>query len=201
MSLRNYLTSKTFFIQLLLALLFTAVIIFLLLKWINFATNHGEEIVVPNLKKLSVEAVEEKLEELDLDYELVDTTDYDPNFPKYSVVKQEPTAGSKVKEGRKIYIKINAATYKSIKFPNFVQQTLREVIPSLRALGLQEGEITYVHNIGKDMVLELIQNGKVLQPGDKILRNSKIDLVVGDGIEVIESEEIDSTAVDSTKNE
>jgi eukaryotic-like serine/threonine-protein kinase len=201
MSLRGYLTSKTFFIQLLLAFLVTAVLVFLLLKWINFATHHGQEIIVPNLGKLSVEEVEEKLDELNLDYELIDTTDYNPNFPKYSVVKQEPTAGSKVKEGRKIYIKINAATYKSVKIPNLIQQTLREAIPALRAIGLQEGTITYVHNIGKDMVLELLLNGKVLQPGDKVLRASKIDLVVGDGSEAIESEVVDSTAVDSTKNE
>ena len=43
------------------------------------------------------------------------------------------------------------------------------------------------------MVLEMSQNGKELKPGDKVLKSSKIDLVVGDG-KVGFEEEIDTTA-------
>ena len=41
-------------------------------------------------------------------------------------------------------------------------------------------------------------NGKKLKPGDKVLKSSKIDLVLGDG-KVTYEETIDSTAVDTTQ--
>jgi hypothetical protein len=47
-------------------------------------------------------------------------------------------------------------------------------------LGLEEGTITYV-NLGKDMVLEMRYKGRNIKPGDKVLKSSKIDLVLGDG--------------------
>jgi hypothetical protein len=48
------------------------------------------------------------------------------------------------------------------------------------------------------MVLELLQNGKKLKAGDKVLKSSKIDLVLGDG-KITYEETVDSTAVDSTE--
>ncbi len=196
MSLGKYLSSKAFFTQLIIALVIILALVFLLLNWISFTTNHGEEITVPNLSKLSVDQAEEKLDDLDLDYELLDTTDFNPDFPKFSVVKQDPVAGEKVKEGRKIYIKINSSGFTAVRIPNLIEQTLRQAEPSLRSIGLEVGEITYKPYIGKDMVLEMRQNGKELKPGDKVLKASKIDLVVGDGkvgFDEEDLEEIDST--------
>jgi len=195
MNLRDYLTSKVFFKQVLIALVIIVVLVFALLQWISYTTNHGEEITVPSLSKLTVEQAEEKLDELDLDYVLLDTTDYNPDFPKFSVVGQDPLPGSKVKEGRKIYIKINSSGFTTVRIPNLIEQTLRQAEPSLRAIGLELGEVTYRPYIGKDMVLEMRQNGKELMPGDKVMKSSKIDLVVGDGnVGFVEEEEsVDST--------
>lgn len=181
MSFRKYLLSTVFFKQASIAVLIVVVILFLFLQWIGFSTNHGQEIVVPNLAKLSVEQAEDKLDDLDLEYVLLDTMDYDTNFPKFSVVKQDPTAGEKVKEGRKIYIKINAGTFVSVSIPNLIEQTLRQAEPSLKAIGLEIGEIKYVPYIGKDMVLKLSVNGRELKSGDKVMKSSKIDIEVGDG--------------------
>ena len=61
----------------------------------------------------------------------------------------------------------------------------------MKAIGLEIGEITYKPYIGKDMVLELSQNGKTLKAGDKVLKASRIDLVVGDG-KIGYEEEVDS---------
>jgi beta-lactam-binding protein with PASTA domain len=165
----------------------------LLLQYIKFSTNHGEEITVPSVAKLTVEQAEEKLDAADLEYVLLDTTDYNPDYPKFSVVKQDPLAGAKVKAGRKIYIKINSSGFTAVRIPNLIEQTLRQAEPSLKSIGLEVGEITYKPYIGKDMVLEMSQNGKELKPGDKVLKSSKIDLVVGDG-KVGFEEEIDTTA-------
>ena len=189
MSLRKYLLSTVFLKQAVIALLIVVAILFLFLQWIGFSTNHGQEIMVPNLSKLTLEQAESKLDDLDLAYVLLDTMDYDAGFPKFSEMKQDPAAGEKVKEGRKIYIKINSGGFESVRIPNLIEQTLRQAEPSLKAIGLEIGEIKYVPYIGKDMVLKLLLNGKELKPGDKVMKSSKIDLEVGDGNEKFKEDE------------
>ncbi len=196
MSLRKYLTSRVFFVQAFLALLIIAILGYLLMHWLTFTTDHGNEITVPNLSKLTEEQVEEKLDELDLAYVLLDSVDYRSDYPKYSVVQQDPLPGAKVKVGRKVYIKINSSGFSSVKIPDLVEKTYREAVPTLRALGLEEGSITYIPNLGKDMVLEMRCKGRNIKAGDKVLKGSKIDLVLGDGKASYE----ESIATDSTAN-
>ena len=193
MSLRNYLNSRVFFGQALAALAILAVLGYFFVHWLTFTTDHGHEITVPNLAKLTEEQVEEKLDELDLDYVLLDSVDYNSDYPKFSVVEQDPLPGAKVKEGRKVYIKINASGFSSVRIPDLIQKTYREAVPTLKALGLEEGTITYIPNLGKDMVLEMRCKGRNLKVGDHVLKASKIDLVLGDGNESY-IEVVDSTA-------
>jgi beta-lactam-binding protein with PASTA domain len=195
MSLRRYLTSRVFFGQAFLAVIIIAVLSYFFIHWLTFTTDHGHEITVPNLAKLTEEQVEEKLDELNLDYVLLDSVDYNSDFPKYSVVEQDPLPGAKVKEGRKVYIKINASGFSSVRIPDLIQKTYREASPTLKALGLEEGTITYIPNLGKDMVLEMRCKGRNLKVGDHVLKASKIDLVLGDGKESY-LEEVDSLATD-----
>lgn len=181
MSLGRYLTSRVFFAQLVAAVAVIGLLGFLLIKWLTYATNHNQVVVVPNLERFTEDEVEERLDKLNLDYVMLDTVDYNPAYPKMTVVEQDPVAGMEVKEGRKVYIKLNSNGYTSVKLPNFIQQTFREVENTLKALHLEVGDKEYVPDIGKDMVLEVKMNGKVLKPGDKVLKSSKIDLVLGDG--------------------
>lgn len=181
MNLRNYLTSKVFLIQLGIAIVIIAVLGYLFIHWLTFTTQHGNEITVPNLSKLSEQEVEEKLDELNLGYVLLDSVDYKKDYPKHSVVDQDPKAGDKVKEGRKIYIKINSSGFVTVRIPDLIEKTFRQALPTLKSLGLEEGTITYKPYLGKDMVLEMHCNGKKLNPGDKVFKSSKIDLVLGDG--------------------
>jgi len=199
MSLRRYLTSRIFFVQVLSAIAIILVIGYLFMHWLTYATNHGEVIKVPNLARLTEDQVEEKLEELNLEYVMLDTVDYNPSFPKMTVVEQDPIAGMEVKKGRKVYIKLNSNGYTTVKLPNLIQQTFREVEATLKALHLEVGEKEYVPDIGKDMVLEIKLNGKILKVGDKILKSSKIDLVLGDGKAGFE-DATDSTNVDNIEN-
>jgi beta-lactam-binding protein with PASTA domain len=181
MSLRKYLTSRVFLTQVFLAALIIAVLGYLFMHWLTFTTNHGNEITVPDLSKLTEEQVEEKLDELDLTYVLLDSLDYRSDYPKYSVVQQDPLPGAKVKEGRKVYIKINSSGFSSVKVPDLIEKTYREAVPTLKALGLEEGTITYIPNLGKDMVLDMRYKGRSIKAGEKVLKSSKIDLVLGDG--------------------
>jgi beta-lactam-binding protein with PASTA domain len=181
MSIRKYLTSRVFGVQVLIAIAIVAALAYLFMHWLTFTTDHGHEISVPDLRKLTEEQVQTKMDELDLDYELLDSVDYRSDFPQFSVVEQDPSPGTKVKVGRKIYIKVNTSGFSSVRIPDLIEKTYREAVPTLRALGLDEGTVTYVPNLGKDMVLEMRFKGRNLKVGDRVLKSSKIDLVLGDG--------------------
>lgn len=197
MSWKRFLLSFTFFKQLFLAFLIVCACLFLFMYWINFTTNHGQEIQVPNLSKLTLEQAEDKLDELDLDYELLDTVDFDPAYPKFTIVHQDPIPGSKVKKNRVIYVKINASAYAKVRLPDLIQKTYRQAVPTLKALGLEVGDTTYVPNLAKDMVLEMKYNGQVIKPGQQVLKMSKISLVLGDGKIGFEEENINPESKDT----
>jgi beta-lactam-binding protein with PASTA domain len=184
-----------FFGQVLAALAIIAVLGYLFMHWLTFTTDHGHEIAVPNLSKLTEEQVEDKLDELDLDYVLLDSVDFRGDYPAFTVVEQDPLPGTKVKVGRKVYIKINASGYSSVKLPDLIDKTYREAVPTLKAIGLEEGTITYEPSLGKDMVLAMRYKGRNLKPGERVMKSSKIDLVLGDGKMSYEEEvQVDSTA-------
>jgi eukaryotic-like serine/threonine-protein kinase len=181
MSLRKFIFSLAFVEQVVFALIIIAVTLFSFIYWLGFTTNHGQEIVVPNLSKMTIEQAERKLNDLNLEYELLDTVDYDSKFPKLAIVHQDPTAGAKVKENRIIYIKINSSGYSNVQVPDLVQKTYRQAVPTLKAIGLEIGDTVYVPNLARDMVLEMKSNGRQIKAGERIMKMSKIDLVLGDG--------------------
>jgi beta-lactam-binding protein with PASTA domain len=200
MSLRNYLTSKVFFSQVLIAFGIIAILAFVFFNMLSFFTNHGQEITVPDLSKMNVEQAEETLDELGLDYVLLDTLDYNKDFPQFSVVEQEPKKGAKVKANRKIYIKVNASGYTFVVLPDLIEKSFRQAEPSLKSIGLQVGEVTYKPYLGKDMVLEMKYKGTPVKPGTKIMKTSKIDLVLGDGKVAFDETEIDSLIREQESN-
>ena len=202
MSLRKFLTSSTFFKNLFLALVIVILFLVAFVKFLDFSTNHGEEIKVPNLSKMKLEIAEEKLDEEGLEVFLLDTVEFKPEFPPYTIVEQDPIAGSNVKNGRKIYVKLNAGGYAMVTFPDLKNKTFRQATNALRALGLVEGELKYVPDLAKDIVLEVSYKGKQLKAGDKLMKNSKIDFVLGDGKDIFTDEDLDSLQnieIDTTK--
>ncbi len=153
-----------------------------LFYWLNYYTNQDNYITVPDLSKLSIDIVEKKLGSMDLDYKILDTIAFNPDFPPLSVIEQNPKAGQSVKPQRKIYITINPADYKTVKITeNLYGNTLRQVEPSLKALGFQIGEITEEPDMAKNVVLKLLHNDTLVEEGTKLKKRSIIDIVVGDG--------------------
>ncbi|MEP3208571.1 MAG: PASTA domain-containing protein [Maribacter sp.] len=177
----SFLKSKTFFIQLGLAALAVIILVFLLLRWLNNTTNHGEFVEVPDFSKMSVMEMRAAIEEADLRYEVLDSANFNPDYPRFSIIEQNPPAGNKVKENRKIYFTVNPSGYKKVTIPNVIQVTQRNASSMLRAVGLDVQRITYIDQIGKNMVYYIKYKGKQVKPGDKIPKTSKVELVCGNG--------------------
>ncbi|WP_029038425.1 PASTA domain-containing protein [Salinimicrobium xinjiangense] len=182
MSFFKFLFSKTFLIQLVLAVLALVLIAFVILKWLDFSTNQDQRITVPNLARMSLDRVDLELEELDLRREILDSANYNPDYPPYSVIDQVPLPGKQVKENRKIYLTINPSGFTKVEIPeNLIRRTRRQVEPTLRSLGFEIGTVSYKPDVAKDVVLEMRHEGKLVEPGMKLMKTSKIDLVLGDG--------------------
>ncbi len=175
------MTSKVFLMQLLLAIVAVVVMCFLVLQWLKVTTNHNDFETVPDLKGKTIEVAQMQLKDNDMVMQIQDSANYNPKYPKYSVIEQNPLAGTKVKQNRKIYLILNPSGYRKVAVPDLRQQTFRNAKPVLNALGFEVGKITYRDNIGKDMVLGLRYNGSTLTPGTKLEKMSKIDLVLGNG--------------------
>ncbi|MDO6473051.1 PASTA domain-containing protein [Maribacter sp. 1_MG-2023] len=177
----NFLKSKTFLIQLGLALLVLVIVIFVTLRYLNSTTNHGEFVKVPDFSKKSVMDMRKSIEEAGLRYEVLDSANYNPDYPRFSIIEQNPTAGSKVKENRKIYFTVNPSGYKKVTVPKIIQVTKRNASSMLKAVGLDVQRVTYVDELGKDMVYQIKFKGKYIKPGDKLPKTSKIELICGNG--------------------
>ncbi|WP_291962034.1 PASTA domain-containing protein [Maribacter sp.] len=177
----NFLKSKTFFIQLGLAVLVLIITIFIVLRYLNSTTNHGEFVEVPDFSKKSVMDMRKSIEEAGLRYEVLDSANYNPDYPRFSIIEQNPSAGSKVKENRKIYFTVNPSGYKKVTVPKIIQVTKRNASSMLKAVGLDVQRVTYVDELGKDMVYRIKYKGKDIKPGDKLPKTSKIELVCGNG--------------------
>lgn len=182
MSLIQFIKSKTFLKQLLFAVVGLIVFAFVVMKWLNISTNHNQKIEVPSLEKMSLNEVERTLEELDLKLIVIDSASYNPEYPKKSVIDQDPEAGDFVKENRKIYLTLNPSGYRSIEVPNVLGKTKRQVTSQLRAIGFRiDSKYIYVSDIAKDVVRGLLLDGKTLKAGAEIPKNSVITLKLGDG--------------------
>ncbi|MCF7567231.1 PASTA domain-containing protein [Sabulilitoribacter arenilitoris] len=181
MSIIKFLVSKTFLKQILLVIVALVVFCFLMLQWLKSSTNHGNFETVPDLTGKSISVAKIELEENDLVMQIQDSANFNPNYPKFSVIEQDPPAGAKVKENRKIYITLNPSGYRKVRVPNLLESTLRQAKPTLEALEFKLGKLTYVDNIGKDIVLKMQHKGKIIQAGDMLSKTEKIDLVLGNG--------------------
>ena len=97
MSIFQFIKSKVFVKQLILALVAFLFFCFLVIQWLRITTNHSQKIEVPNLAKMSISDAENALETLDLEFVVIDSANYNPDYPPKSIIEQSPEAGQFVK--------------------------------------------------------------------------------------------------------
>ena len=178
MSVLNYLLSKSFF-KTSFRIILTAVIFFIVLVvFLRLNTRHGDFILVPDLIGKNIKEFES---ELDLQYIISDSGNYNPEFKINSVLDQIPNANAKVKQGRKIYLTLNASDFEMIEIPRITGTTVRQARKTIESLGFIFGEIEYVDDIARDEVILISHEGNELNEGDYLKRTSIIDFKLGNG--------------------
>lgn len=178
----KFFYSKSFIKQIFLAVVIFSVIILLSILFLFFYTNQTSKILVPNLIGYEVSEIQQIMDDNKLRYEIIDSSFYNPDFEKNTILEQIPEPSKTVKKNRKIYLTVNPSSYGNVIFPDLIQLTLRNAQSTLSALDLELGEIDYEDNIGKDMVLKVFIDSKQILPGEIVPKKSKIDFIVGNGI-------------------
>lgn len=90
-----------------LMFLVAIVIGWLAMMWLDVWTRHDDTIVVPTVKSLTYDDATRRLSEEGLVAVLSDSV-YDKSTRPGTVIDQNPKVGTVVKEGREIYLTINA---------------------------------------------------------------------------------------------
>ena len=89
MNFFQYIKSKEFLSNLLAVFALSLLFLFVLGRGLKAYTNHNERIAVPNLEKLSVEEAEKVLAEQELTYVVIDSSNFNPDYPPKSIIEVE----------------------------------------------------------------------------------------------------------------
>lgn len=166
---------------LIMAVIVAALIIGFFYWYLPATTNHGESIAVPEIAGMQLPNAEALLNDQSLRYYINDSS-YNSDLKPYTILTQDPAAGSKVKENRKIYISVNMKNPPMIKMPKLIDGSVRNAELILKSYDLKKGKITLVPDLQQNAVLKQFVNGKEIKPGEMIPKGSVVDLHVGDGL-------------------
>jgi beta-lactam-binding protein with PASTA domain len=146
--------------------------------WLQWYTDHGEYVSVPELKGLSTEDAIRALQERNLNYLIIDSI-YDRKAAPGSVFDQSPAFESQVKQGRQVFL------------------TIYRLSPPMEKLGIKQGDYATVamiklrnksidfdtlyedNNTLANSIIRVTQRGRALKATDEVARGSRVLLVIG----------------------
>lgn len=160
--------------------------------WLDKWTRHGDTIIVPSVKTFSYVKASQTLEAEGLLAILSDSV-YDKRTAPGAVIEQNPKAGTVVKEGREIYLTINAFSPKMVTLPSLTDISVRQARSILEGLEIKKVVEKRVPSDFKDLVLAVRYKGVRLSPGARVPVSATIELEVGEGFpDVVELDSISS---------
>ena len=112
-------------------------LIALTLYGLKLYTRHGKAVIVPEVKTMILPDALRILDREGFRYDIIDSLFIDGAVPG-SVIEQTPAGGSKVKDGRIIYLSINAYSPRMISCPKVSDMSLRQALSTLESVGLTD---------------------------------------------------------------
>lgn len=179
MGLFRFIFSKSFLINVGIAIVLVLIAIFYTQNRLENFTLHGEEIGVPDFRGLQIENIEEILERKKLRMTVIDSL-YDRRLDAGAIVQQDPEPGSMVKENRRIYFTINSFSAPIVKLPPLVDQSKRQAMATLEILELVADTISYKVSPYDGLVLDVLYKGRSVAEGADIPLGSHLRLIIGE---------------------
>lgn len=167
-------------VHLLLMLLILALGIFVVLQGMKIYTRHNKAVIIPDVKGLSVKDATQFFENNGLRFSVVDSV-YSKEHAPGVIVEMVPTVGSKVKEGRIVFITINAKNVQKAIIPDVADLSYRQALALVQSKGFTSVEVKYIPGLYKDLTIGVELNGMRLTPGELVPLSSNLLLVVYDG--------------------
>lgn len=164
-----------------LMFLVAIVIGWLAMMWLDVWTRHDDTIVVPTVKSLTYDDATRRLSEEGLVAVLSDSV-YDKSTRPGTVIDQNPKVGTVVKEGREIYLTINAFSPKMVTIPTLTDMSVRQAKSILEGLEIKNIVEKRIPSDFKDLVLGVYYKGHRLSPGARVPVNATVELEVGQGV-------------------
>ncbi|MCO6496009.1 MAG: PASTA domain-containing protein [Bacteroidetes bacterium] len=165
-------------INMLIAIVVFLIFIWGLQKWMYDFTHHGEAVEVPNLVGVRMDKAIAMLEEGKFRYEIIDSV-YRDSMKKMDIVEQDPSGGSFVKKGRKVYLIVNSLDKPKVQVPKLINKSLNLATALLRNSGLRVGNIeTKKTLLGDNLVLAQLYHGDTIKPYTMVYKGTAIDLIV-----------------------
>ncbi len=175
------LTSKGFWLHLLIAIGVFVLLVLSVFWYLDIYTRHGESVTVPPLKGMTLEEAEEFLASKDMHLRVIDSV-YNPKLKPKEIINQVPAAGSKVKRGRTLYITIRSVKAEMAMVPDVESLSLRNAVSKLENTGFQVGEKIYKPYKYPNTVMYLMNDDLKVEPGARFPKGTEFDLVVGSGL-------------------
>ena len=176
----SFKTNKYFWLNLIAMMAVVILLLFGVLKWLDVYTRHGEAVVVPDVKGMTVGEAEMLLRNHGLVC-VVSDSNYVKNKPAGSILELNPSAGQKVKEGRTIYLTINTLDVPLRLVPDVADNSsVRQAQAMILAAGFKLAENELISG-EKDWVYGVKYKGRQLNMGDKVPVGATLTLLVGDG--------------------
>jgi eukaryotic-like serine/threonine-protein kinase len=149
---------------------------FVIMPWY---VKHSSLVKVPNVVGLQFTEAKKVLENAGLDVKQGDVR-YDESKPIGLIMEQNPPVDQMVKNGRRIYLTVCGGE-QLMEVPKLTGRTLRDAKFTLEQRNLQIGEIVkkFSNEFAEDVVIS-----QVIQPGSKVKKLSKVDLIISNGQQV-----------------
>ena len=100
----KFFYSRVFIKQLFLATIIFSLVVLTSIVFLFFYTNQTSRVVVPNLVGLSLNEIDEVINERNLRYEIIDSSFFNQDFDKNTVIEQIPIANKEVKRTEKFIL-------------------------------------------------------------------------------------------------
>lgn len=186
----SFKANRFFWVNIIAMVVVAVLIVFGALKGLDIYTRHGQAVVVPDVKGMSVSEAEKMFRDQGLTY-VVSDSNYVKNKPSGIILDLNPSVGQKVKEGRTIYLTINTLSTPLCVVPDVADNSsVRQAQAKLMAAGFKLTENRMVSG-EKDWVYGVIFQGRQLQIGDKAPIGATLTLMVGDGAQSAGADSVD----------
>lgn len=164
--------------NLLIALAIVVALVVGAMVFLNVATQHNKELIVPDLANMTVEEAQVVAADAGMRIDVTDSA-FVKRMKRGAVYRQNPAPGSRVKEGRRIALTINAVNPRQITMPDLIGYSTRQAKAELLSRGLVLGKLIYVQDMATNNVLRQLHNNLDIEPGSMVDSEAVIDLVVG----------------------